>query len=128
MVRGKKSKKRSHPSGAGSSHAEPTSEDHQDSGGHAGEEDARDLESIRTLDGEGQVPRLTGDEEQNSAVTAPQPRYTPPSRPRLYASAAPRPLSNREHHQQVSISYSRPDININSWRCAGWRVQVKPAV
>ncbi|CAN0213904.1 unnamed protein product [Ascophyllum nodosum] len=69
--------------------------------GRSSEDSGHELDE-KTSDGEGQVSTMTGGVEQDSAVAAPLERYTPPPRPRLYAAAAPRPLSNREHHLQLA--------------------------
>ena len=50
--------------------------------------------------GEGHVSTLANYAEQD-LDSKPQ-LYTPPPRPRLYAAAAPRPVSTREHHLQLA--------------------------
>ena len=103
MVRRKKVEKRFHPRDAGSSlqRTELTSEE-EDSTRHTGEADEWDYESTRSSDGKGQAPTSTGDKEQGSVAAASEVRYTPPPRPRLYASAAPPPVSKRNYHLQLA--------------------------
>ena len=99
MVEGKIVKKRFHSSEEASTSRDPHE---QDSGGDISDGDDRDSESTRTSDGEGSAPTRTGEEEQGSAAAAPDARCASPPRPRLYASPAPRPISNVEHHRQLA--------------------------
>ena len=96
MFKVRKTKKKSSASGARGSPAAHTTEEPEDL--QSVQDEGHDSDS-QTSAGEGHVStpantELDGDAEADV--------YTPPQRPRLYAAAAPRPVSTREHHLQLA--------------------------
>ena len=96
MFKVRKTKKKSSVSGVRSSSAAHTTEELDDL--RSVQDDGHDSDS-RTSAGEGHVSTPTNTELDGDAEWD---VYMPPPRPRLYAAAAPRPVSTREHHLQLA--------------------------
>ena len=96
MFKVRKTKKKSSASSARGSPAAHSTEEPEDL--QSGQDEGHDSDS-QTSAGEGHVstPANTELDEDVEAHV-----YTPPQRPRLYAAAAPRPVSTRDHHLQLA--------------------------
>ena len=97
MFKVRKTKKKSSASGAHSSSATHATEEPDDLRSSQHEGDDSDAE---TSVGEGDVATPANNAEQD--LDAESQVYAPPPRPRLYAPAASRPTSTREHHLQLA--------------------------